>query len=98
MTNINSSFNDEKNCFVKEKGQKESQWPSGREKVEYQIARGIKEGFERGHPCLCRTIWLSAGATNLTFYSCPPIYKTASPFLVSVIHSFVLNGATKERR
>jgi len=64
-----------KNCFVKEKGQKERQLPSGRVMAIHQIAGGIKEGFVRGHLCLCRTIWLSAAATNLPFACCPCFTK-----------------------
>jgi len=73
-----------KNCFVKEKGQKERQLPGGRVKAIDQIACGIKEGFVRGHQCLCRTIWLSAAATNLPFACCPRFTKqlaVASPVL-----------------
>jgi len=64
-----------KNCFVKEKGQKERPALSGSVKAIHQIACGIKEGLVRWNLCLCRTIWLSAAATNLPFACCPLFTK-----------------------
>ncbi len=64
-----------KNCFVKEKGQKERPAVSGGVTAIHQIAGGIKDGLARWYLCLCRTIWLGAAATNLPFACCPCFTK-----------------------